>query len=398
MRRAVTAERVAVKFIGHNLSSCYKKLMPKRKNNLVKMQAAQKLLGWYDRHRRVLPWRALPDETPDPYRVWLSEIMLQQTTVVTVKPYYEKFLTLFPTIHDLAAAPDDAVMTAWAGLGYYSRARNLLKCARTLVAEHDGIFPQEESALLTLPGIGPYTAAAIAAIAFNQQAAPVDGNIERVLARLLALTTPLPKLKAEVKTFAAQLLEPDAPQNRPPHTRLSDNRPGDIAQAMMDLGATICTPKRPNCLLCPWQEDCAAKRQGIEETLPRRAPKKPKPERQGTVWWLENEKGEVLMHRRPEKGLLGGMMMLPSAGWDADNDSTLRDILPHDWTPLAGSVVHVFTHFRLTLKVERLTLTPLTGAPPRFEPPAAHIWVHPKDFHDTALPSVMRKVVTHVLG
>ena len=382
MWRAVTAERVAVKFIGHNLSSCYKKLMPKRKNNLVKMQAAQKILGWYDRHRRVLPWRALPDETPDPYRVWLSEIMLQQTTVVTVKPYYENFLHLFPTLHDLAAAPDDAVMTAWAGLGYYSRARNLLKCARTLVAKHNGIFPQSESALLTLPGIGPYTAAAIAAIAFNQQAAPVDGNIERVLARLLALTTPLPKLKTEVKTFAAQLLEPDAPHNRP----------GDIAQAMMDLGATICTPKRPNCLLCPWQEDCTAKHQGIAETLPRRAPKKPKPERQGTVWWLENEKGEVLMHRRPEKGLLGGMMMLPSAGWDADNDSTLPDILPQDWTPLAGSVVHVFTHFRLTLKVECLT------APKGFRKPTSYKWVHPRDFPDTALPSVMRKVITHVLG
>lgn len=367
--------------------------MPERKNNLIKTQAAQKLLGWYDCHRRVLPWRALPDEAPDPYRVWLSEIMLQQTTVVTVKPYYEKFLNLFPTIHDLAAAPDDKVMTAWAGLGYYTRARNLLKCARTLVAERNGIFPQSESALLSLPGIGPYTAAAIAAIAFNQQAAPVDGNIERVLARLLALNTPLPKLKAEVKTFATQLLEPEAPHNRP-----LDNRPGDIAQAMMDLGATICTPKRPNCLLCPWQEDCAAKHQGIEETLPRRAPKKPKPERQGTIWWLENEKGEVLMHRRPKKGLLGGMMMLPSAGWDPDNDSTLRDILPQDWTPLAGSVVHVFTHFRLTLKVERLAITPPTSAPPHFDPPPAHIWVHPKDFHDTALPSVMRKVVTHVLG
>lgn len=183
--------------------------MSERKNNLAEMHAAQKLLGWYDRHRRVLPWRALPGETPDPYRVWLSEIMLQQTTVVTVKPYYEKFLQLFPTIHDLAAAPDDAVMTAWAGLGYYSRARNLLKCARTLVTAHDGVFPQSESALLTLPGIGPYTAAAIAAIAFNQQAAPVDGNIERVLARLLALTTPLPKLKAEVKTYATQFVEAD---------------------------------------------------------------------------------------------------------------------------------------------------------------------------------------------
>jgi len=274
-------------------------------------------------------------------------------------------------------------MTAWAGLGYYSRARNLLKCARTLVTEHDGVFPQSESALLTLPGIGPYTAAAIAAIAFNLKAAPVDGNIERVLARLLALTTPLPKLKAEVKTYAAQFVKADAP----------NNRPGDIAQAMMDLGATICTPKRPNCLLCPWQEDCAAKRQGIEETLPRRAPKKPKPERRGTVWWLENKKGEVLMYRRPEKGLLGGMMMLPSAGWDADNDSTLTHALPDIETQkLPGAVAHVFTHFRLTLKVERLT------APPRFKPPAAHIWVHPKDFPDTALPSVMRKVVTHVLG
>ena len=357
--------------------------MSERKNNLAEMHAAQKLLGWYDRYRRVLPWRALPGETTDPYRVWLSEIMLQQTTVLTVKPYYEKFLQLFPTIHDLAAAPDDAVMTAWAGLGYYSRARNLLKCARTLVTEHDGVFPQSESALLTLPGIGPYTAAAIAAIAFNQQAAPVDGNIERVLARLLALTTPLPKLKAEVKTYAAQFVKADAP----------NNRPGDIAQAMMDLGATICTPKRPNCLLCPWQEDCAAKRQGIEETLPRRAPKKPKPERRGTVWWLENKKGEVLMYRRPEKGLLGGMMMLPSAGWDADNDSTLTHALTDIETQsLPGAVVHVFTHFRLTLKVERLI------APPRFKPPAAHIWVHPKKFPDTALPSVMRKVVTHVLG
>ena len=234
------------------------------------------------------------------------------------------------------------------------------KCARTLVTEHDGVFPVGKRTL-TLPGIGPYTAAAIAAIAFNQQATPVDGNIERVLARLLALTTPLPKLKAEVKTYAAQFVETDVP----------NNRPGDIAQAMMDLGATICLPKRPNCLLCPWQEDCAAKRQGIEETAPR--PQKPKPERHARSGGLKNKKGEVLMYRRPEKGFAGGMMMLP-AGWDANNNSTLKHALPDIETQraLPGAVVHVFTHFRLTLKVERLT------APPRFKPPAAHIWVHPK--------------------
>ena len=207
--------------------------------------------------------------------MWLSEIMLQQTTVTTVKPYFEKFLQLFPTVKDLATAEDDAVMAAWAGLGYYSRARNLLKCARIIAQAHDGQFPDTEAALLRLPGIGPYTAAAIAAIAFNRQAAPVDGNIERVLARLYALETPLPALKSEVKAQNEKLVPKD--------------RPGDFAQAMMDLGATLCTPKRPNCLICPWQNGCAAQKSGIQETLPKRAPKKPKPERRGTVYWLEEQ-------------------------------------------------------------------------------------------------------------
>lgn len=344
-------------------------------------EPAAQLLEWYDRHRRVLPWRAAPGETPNPYRVWLSEIMLQQTTVAAVKPYYEKFLRLFPDIHALSAAPDDDVMTAWAGLGYYSRARNLLKCARLLVAERDGLFPNTETDLLKLPGIGPYTAAAMAAIAFNRPAVPVDGNIERVVARFHALTTPPPELKAEVKTHAAALLP----------TVASHNRSGDLAQAMMDLGATVCTPKCPNCLLCPWQEACRARRQGMAETLPLRAPKKPKPDRSGTVWWLENKRGEVLMQRRPDKGLLGGMMAVPSTGWDSDNDTALPDRL-EGWTALPGEVAHVFTHFRLSLKVKTRT------APKGFRKPADYEWVHPKDFPDTALPGVMRKVVSHVLG
>jgi A/G-specific adenine glycosylase len=335
------------------------------------------LLDWYDKNARSLPWRAPRGVTPDPYHVWLSEIMLQQTTVITVKPYFEKFLALFPTIEALAAAEDDAVMAAWAGLGYYSRARNLLKCARMVTADYGGVFPDDEAALLQLPGIGPYTAAAIAAIAFNRPAAPVDGNIERVLARLYALETPLPALKPVIKEKNQSLVPPD--------------RPGDFAQAMMDLGATLCTPKRPNCLLCPWHDICQARHSGIEESLPQKAPKKPKPERSGTIYWLENAKGEVLVHRRPEKGLLGGMLCFPSRGWDAPNDSALPDTLPDGWTVLDGTVVHVFTHFRLTLALQAQT------APKGFRKPQDHIWLHPSDFAEAALPSLMQKVWKAVL-
>ena len=342
---------------------------------------AELLLDWYDAHARSLPWRATPDETPEPYHVWLSEIMLQQTTVTTVKPYFEKFLTLFPTVLDLAAAEDDAVMAAWAGLGYYSRARNLLKCARLVVADYGGQFPDTEDALLKLPGIGPYTAAAIAAIAFNRPAAPVDGNIERVLARLFDLHTPLPALKADIKE-QNQKLVPQA-------------RPGDFAQAMMDLGATLCTPKRPDCLMCPWREICQARAKGTAELLPKKAPKKPKPERSGTVFWLENQNGAVLMARRPDKGLLGGMRVFPSTGWDAPNNSTLPDRLPAEmqkaWTKLDVEVVHVFTHFRLTLTVQAQT------APKGWRKPDGFDWVAPRDFDNHALPSVMMKVAKAVL-
>ena len=342
---------------------------------------AELLLDWYDAHARSLPWRATPDETPEPYHVWLSEIMLQQTTVTTVKPYFEKFLTLFPTVLDLAAAEDDAVMAAWAGLGYYSRARNLLKCARLVVADYGGQFPDTEDALLKLPGIGPYTAAAIAAIAFNRPAAPVDGNIERVLARLFDLHTPLPALKADIKE-QNQKLVPQA-------------RPGDFAQAMMDLGATLCTPKRPDCLICPWREICQARAKGTAELLPKKAPKKPKPERSGTVFWLENQNGAVLMARRPDKGLLGGMRVFPSTGWDAPNNSTLPDSLPAEmqkaWTKLDAEVAHVFTHFRLTLTVQAQT------APKGWRKPNGFDWVSPRDFDSHALPSVMMKVAKAVL-
>jgi len=335
------------------------------------------LLAWYDKNARTLPWRAPRGTVPDPYHVWLSEIMLQQTTVITVKPYFEKFLTLFPTIEALAAAPDDAVMAAWAGLGYYSRARNLLKCARLVADTYAGRFPDSEAELLTLPGIGPYTAAAIAAIAFNRQAAPVDGNIERVLARLYHLETPLPALKPQIKQKNAALV--------PAH------RPGDFAQAMMDLGATLCTPKRPNCLICPWQKGCAAQQAGLQETLPKRAPKKPKPERHGTVYWLENGEGEVLLHRRPDQGLLGGMLCFPSTGWDSANDTALPQDMPTGWTPLDNEVVHVFTHFRLTLRVRA------HHAPKGFRKPRDHIWLHPRDFPQAALPSLMKKIWKSVL-
>ena len=348
---------------------------------LAATHPAELLLNWYDAHARRLPWRALPHQTPEPYHVWLSEIMLQQTTVTTVKPYFEKFLTLFPRLTDLAAAEDEAVMAAWAGLGYYSRARNLVKCARMVVAEHGGVFPDTEAALLTLPGIGPYTAAAIAAIAFNRPAAPVDGNIERVLARLFDMHTPLPALKAEVKEKNVGLV----PQERP----------GDFAQAMMDLGATLCTPKRPDCLLCPWREICAGRAKGTAEVLPKRAAKKPKPERSGTVFWLENAKGEVLMARRPDKGLLGGMRVFPSSGWDAPNNSRLPEIIPpamqNGWTRLDAEIIHVFTHFRLTLNVEAQT------APKGWRKPQGFDWVHPRDFETNALPSVMMKVAKAVL-
>ncbi len=264
-----------------------------------KMPAA--LLAWYDRHRRVMPWRAAAGRRPDPYHVWLSEIMLQQTTVAAVGPYFEKFLALWPRVQDLAAAPLDAVLTAWAGLGYYARARNLHKCALAVAENFAGRFPETEAALLDLPGIGPYTAAAVAAIAFDRRATILDGNVERVIARIHRVDTPLPKAKPELHALADRLTP--------------ERRPGDYAQAIMDLGATICTPRRPKCALCPWRPACAAFKAGDAEDFPRRQAKADRPTRYGVAFWVSDGRGAVALRRRAEKGLLGGMMEIPSTEW-----------------------------------------------------------------------------------
>lgn len=343
---------------------------------------ARSLLAWYDRHRRRLPWRALPGETPDPYAVWLSEIMLQQTTVAAVKGYYEAFLTRWPTVADLAAAPTGDVMAAWAGLGYYARARNLHACAKAVVADHGGAFPDTEAGLLTLPGVGPYTAAAIAAIAFDRKATVVDGNVERVMARMFAVLEPLPGSKAILKDHAASLTPA--------------KRSGDYAQAVMDLGATICTPRSPACAICPWSGPCAARAQGIQETLPRKAPKAKVPTRHGIAFWIVRKDGAVLLRRRPEKGLLGGMMEIPSTPWRAEtwavDEATPAAPADAAWTLLPGGVSHTFTHFHLELKV-------LTG-----RLPARHglkdkgvAWVPVTEIGAAGLPSVMAKIAKHAL-
>jgi A/G-specific adenine glycosylase len=337
-----------------------------------------RLLDWYDRHRRTLPWRAEPGETADPYRVWLSEIMLQQTKVAAVKSYFEAFTTRWPTVQDLAAADLADVLTEWAGLGYYARARNLHKCARA-VAARGGVFPDTEEELLELPGVGPYTAAAIAAIAFGRRASPLDGNIERVLARMFAVDEPLPGAKARLREIAAQITPP--------------LRAGDYAQAAMDLGATICTPRKPACALCPWMEMCAGRRLGIAEELPRRAAKAERPTRRGIIFWAEDGTGRVLIRRRPEKGLLGGMMEFPSTAWGdgcpelsvAVKEAPVRA----EWRPLPGQVRHTFTHFHLELDVVVARAKPSQNI--------AGEWCAIDRLGEQALPSLMRKVVRHAL-
>jgi A/G-specific adenine glycosylase len=339
------------------------------------------LLGWYDRHRRDLPWRARPGATADPYAVWLSEIMLQQTTVATVGPYYGKFLARWPRIEDLAAAELDEVLHAWAGLGYYARARNLHACARAVAARHAGRFPDTEAGLLTLPGIGAYTAAAVAAIAFDRPATVLDGNVERVMARMFAVETPLPDAKPELRRLA-QTLTPD-------------RRPGDYAQAVMDLGATICTPRKPRCILCPWAPACAARVAGIAEALPARRAKLDKPTRLGWAFWLTRGDGAVLLRRRPESGLLGGMIEIPSTPWreTAWALGEAIDAAPAAvaWQPLAGTVRHTFTHFHLELGLFAAVLPGGSAFPDG-------IWVAPDRLSDHALPTVMRKVASHALS
>jgi A/G-specific adenine glycosylase len=334
------------------------------------------LLAWYDAHRRALPWRAGPGERPEPYRVWLSEIMLQQTTVATVGPYFERFVERWPDLGALAAAPLDDVLHAWQGLGYYARARNLHKCAGQVAAALGGVFPDTEEALRKLPGIGPYSAAAIAAIAFDKPASPVDGNIERVLARLHALETPLPAAKPELRNLARALTP--------------TKRPGDHAQALMDLGATVCTPKSPDCGRCPWRPDCRAEALGLAAELPRRAARKRRPTRYGTVFWALTRDRRVLVRRRPEKGLLGGMMEFPSTPWEAGKQTTENRLFEADWRPLAGEVNHTFTHFHLVLDIllaENVGDGVFDGR-----------W-HPLDALDQlALPTVMKKVARHALA
>jgi A/G-specific adenine glycosylase len=335
------------------------------------------LLAWYDTHARVLPWRARPGETADPYRVWLSEIMLQQTTVQVVKAYFEKFVGLWPRVEALAAAPLDDVLKAWAGLGYYARARNLHACAKEVVARFGGRFPESEADLRTLPGIGPYTAGAIAAIAFGGRHAAVDGNVERVISRLYAIETPLPDSKPEIRE-RAQALVPE-------------QRAGDFAQAMMDLGATICTPKSPNCLICPWAEECRGRISGLAPTLPRKRPKKPVPTRRGTAFWIERADGAVLLRRRPEKGLLGGMMEVPSTPWGETPEG--EPPLRATWKALPGRVEHTFTHFHLELDIWRA----VTIADGEMLEDGDYRWTPREDLPGEALPTVMRKVVAHVL-
>jgi A/G-specific adenine glycosylase len=340
------------------------------------------LLDWYDRHRRKLPWRPLPGGLIDPYRVWLSEIMLQQTGVQTVGPYFEKFLARWPTVADLGAASQDDVLRMWAGLGYYSRARNLHACAVAVLRDHGGAFPDTEEGLRTLPGIGPYTASAIAAIAFGRQTMPVDGNIERVVSRLYVMEEPLPKSKLQIQQLATTLL--------------AATRAGDSAQALMDLGSTICTPKRPACALCPINDDCAARARGDQETFPRKAPKKAGTLRRGAAF-VVTRGDELLVRTRAEKGLLGGMTEVPSSDWVAGHDEAaalaqapeLKGIAT--WHRKVGVVSHVFTHFPLELVVYTARVAARSRAPDGMR------WVPVATLHGEALPNLMRKVIAHAL-
>lgn len=334
------------------------------------------LLRWYDRQRRALPWRALPGEQADPYRVWLSEIMLQQTTVQAVKPYFAAFLERFPTVQSLADAPSEAVMSAWAGLGYYSRARNLHACAKAIMADHGGQFPSTEADLRKLPGIGAYTSAAVAAIAFGRKAAAVDGNVERVMARLFTIDTAMPAGRPEV---ARQTL-----------AMVPDGRSGDFAQALMDLGATICTPRKPACALCPWREPCIARQTGQQEDYPRKLARKDGILRRGAAFVLVNREEAILLRTRPPRGLLGGMAEVPTGAWSERHDPlrALEDApIKAAWTASNSVVRHVFTHFPLELTVyaARTTHASIDPGLGRFIPLTG--------LTDEPLPTVMHKVI-----
>jgi A/G-specific adenine glycosylase len=341
--------------------------------------ASAALLAWYDRHRRDLPWRALPGEPADPYKVWLSEIMLQQTTVAAVQPYFLGFLARWPNVGLLAQASGEEVMRAWAGLGYYSRARNLHACAKIVAGPLKGKFPDTEAGLQDLPGIGPYTAAAIAAIAFGRPATAIDGNAERVLARLFSIATPLPAARPEIRAEATAMV-PVA-------------RPGDFAQAMMDLGAMICAPRHPSCDICPLLKFCRGHALGCPESLPRKAPRRERPLRQGAVFFVRRRDGAVLVRTRPHKGLLGGMMEIPGTGWEIHFDAASvasQAPIEASYRKLDKSVSHVFTHFALRLDIY------VAEVPSRRRAPMGYRFVPEPGLDREAFPSVMRKIIEAV--
>ena len=348
---------------------------------------ASDLLAWYDRHRRILPWRASRGERADPYRVWLSEIMLQQTTVATVGPYFERFLARFPNLRSLAEAPLDHVLAAWAGLGYYGRARNLHACAKAVFERHGGELPASEAGLASLPGIGAYTAAAIACIAFEERTVPVDGNVERVVARLHRIEEELPRAKPALRKLAQGLVKDIA----------TASRFGDFAQALMDLGATICRPRQPRCMLCPWQDACLARAQGDQESFPKKSARREGKLRRGAAFVVLRQDGAVLVRKRKEEGLLGGMMEVPGTEWSAEFDaSTAFSFAPrfHDepgpaWRRLDGEVRHVFTHFPLELAV----FVASVGAKARA--PRDCRFLAQEEIASAALPTLMLKVLAH---
>jgi A/G-specific adenine glycosylase len=338
--------------------------------------AADALLAWYDRHRRVLPWRVLPGETADPYRVWLSEIMLQQTTVQAVKPYFEAFTLKWPSVDRLAASPVEDVMKMWAGLGYYSRARNLHACAKAVVDRFGGQFPEAEAALLTLPGVGAYTAAAISAIAFSRRAVVVDGNVERVVSRLFTVETMMPAAKAAIK----QLTDTITPAERP----------GDFAQAMMDLGATVCTPRKPGCGTCPFLGECAGQKSGAPEAYPRKPPKAGKTTRYGAAFVALRSDGALLVRTRPPKGLLGGMTEIPGSEWKPQMlaDPLSGAPMPAQWEKQRETVRHVFTHFPLELTVFKAVIA--AG----MAPPHDMRWISANEIPGEAFPTLFRKALS----
>jgi len=352
-------------------------LQMKKQTDIKAMRAA--LLGWYDREGRTLPWRVRPEDRAagviaDPYAVWLSEIMLQQTTVPHATPYWEKFLAEFPTVTDLANAERDRVLTLWAGLGYYARARNLHKCAGVVRDDFGGKFPQNEAQLLKLPGIGPYTAATMAAICFDEATNIVDGNVERVVSRIFKIEDPLPKGRPEYRRLAGVLASPE--------------RSGDYGQALMDLGATICSPRSPKCEVCVWQEYCGAYADGAQTDYPKKIKKTKLPVRYGAVFVLQS-KGAVLLQQRPDKGLLGGMMGFPGSAW-GERPAHPLDFAPmlRNWEKCEGEVKHVFTHFELRLDVYRAETSKQEGE---------GVWAPLDNMSDYALPTVMKKALKHAL-